>query len=161
MSEWPVHILAVAGLIYNLDGDVLIAKATRKNTWGLLGGQVEVGENLEEALKREIFEESSVEVEVKKVVGMYSNIQQTTWHDGKTTVPTKLIIDFICEYKSGSPTISDEISELKWVKPEEALKLFSDPILALRLKNLLEFDGNVMYSAYTSQPYEKMFNKKY
>ena len=81
---WPVHIVAVGGLVYNNSGEILVAKSVRKNTWSFLGGQVEVGENLEEALKREIYEESGVEVTVRKLVGIYSNVQQTIRHDEKT-----------------------------------------------------------------------------
>ena len=41
---WPVHIVAVGGLVYNNSGEILVAKSVRKNTWSFLGGQVEVGE---------------------------------------------------------------------------------------------------------------------
>ena len=133
---WPVHIVAVGGLVYNNSGEILVAKSVRKNTWSFLGGQVEVGENLEEALKREIYEESGVEVTVRKLVGIYSNVQQTP-------VPTKITLDFICDYTDGVPRISNETSEVVWMKPSEALKLFTHPVFSLRLKNFLDFKGEI------------------
>ena len=158
---WPVHIVAVGGLIYNKEGEVLVAKSIRKNTWSFLGGQVEVGENLEEALKREIYEESGVEVKVRNLVGIYSNVQQTLWHDGHTIVPTKITLDFKCDYLSGTPRISNETSEVIWVKPNEALKLFTHPVFSLRLNNFLNYKGTVFYNSFTTQPYEHLFSSNY
>ena len=158
---WPVHIVAVGGLVYNNSGEILVAKSVRKNTWSFLGGQVEVGENLEEALKREIYEESGVEVTVRKLVGIYSNVQQTIWHDGKTPVPTKITLDFICDYTDGVPRISNGTSEVVWMKPSEALKLFTHPVFSLRLKNFLDFKGDIFYHSFTSQPYEHLFSDKF
>lgn len=158
---WPVHIVAVGGLVYNQKGEVLIAKSIRKNTWSFLGGQVEIGENLEEALKREIYEESGVIVKVCKLVGIYSNVQQTIWHDGKTIVPTKITIDFRCDYIDGNPRISKETSEIIWAKPEKALNLFTHPIFLLRLNNFLSFKDTIFYHSFTSQPYKHLFSNNY
>ena len=159
--SWPVHIIAVGGLVYNTDGEILIAKSIRKKTWSFLGGQVEIGENLEEALKREIYEESGIEVTVRKLVGLYSNVQQTIWHDGKTLVPTKITLDFICDYVRGLPRISNETSEVVWVKPSEAIELFTDPVFSLRLKNFLNYQGEIFYHSFTSQPFKHLFSTKY
>ncbi len=112
-----------------------------------------VGESLDKALKREILEESGIYVTIRKMVGMYSNIQKTTWHDGKTIVPTKLTIDYICDYTGGTVRTSDETSDVRWVTIDEAQKLIDYPIFALRLKNMLNFDGNIVYEVFQSQPY--------
>jgi 8-oxo-dGTP pyrophosphatase MutT (NUDIX family) len=158
---WPVHIVAVGGLVYNKKGEVLVARSIRKKTWTFLGGQVEVGENLEDALKREIYEESGIKVTVRKLVGIYSNVQQTTWHDGKTLVPTKITLDFICDYVEGNVRVSNETSEVKWVKPSEAIELFTHPVFSLRLNNFLTFKGDIFYHSFTSQPYKHLFMNKF
>ncbi|MFT8329565.1 MAG: NUDIX hydrolase [Oenococcus oeni] len=41
------------------------------------GGQVENGENLIDALKREVREESGIEIRVDKLIGVYSNIKKS------------------------------------------------------------------------------------
>ena len=151
MSEkknFPAHIVAVGGLVYNKDGKVLIAKDRLRETYTFLGGQVENGENLEEALIREIMEESGITASVRCLVGVYSNISQYTWYDGVTHVPTKLMLDFICDYTAGEPRISDETSEVLWVTPEEAAELITHPVYALKLRNMLAFDGAVFYVAW-------------
>ena len=60
----PRHIAAVSALITHPDGRILLIKSPRRG-WEFPGGQVEEGENLIEALKREIREEAGVEVVVR------------------------------------------------------------------------------------------------
>jgi len=111
---WPVHIVTVSGLIEDANENVLLVKSARRNTWETCGGQVEMGENLEEALIREVREESGVEVSVRCLAGVYSSVQETIWHDGVTPVPPKLNLDFLCDYRSGELRTSDETTEVIW-----------------------------------------------
>nr|WP_083486512.1 NUDIX hydrolase [Alicyclobacillus ferrooxydans] len=50
---FPTHIVAVGGIVEDGEGNVLLVK-TRDGGWVFPGGQVEVGENLMDALCREI-----------------------------------------------------------------------------------------------------------
>lgn len=54
----PTHIVAAAGVVQNKKGEILLVN-TYQDSWVLPGGEVEVGENLVDAVKREIFEESA------------------------------------------------------------------------------------------------------
>lgn len=156
---WPTHIVAVSGLIEDGKGNVLLIKSARRKTWETCGGQVELGENLEQALIREVKEESHVDVSVRCMVGLYSNVQQTVWHDGVTQVPPKLTIDFICDYKGGEPRLSDETTEVIWCPREQALEKITHPITRMRIRNMLEFAGNIHYHAYSSQPFEEHYRR--
>jgi len=70
----PRHIVAAAGYITNAVGEVLLVKTFwRSDTYELPGGQVELGEPLAEACRREIEEESGLTVELTGVVGVYQN----------------------------------------------------------------------------------------
>ena len=148
----PTHIVAVGGIVRDGAGRVLIAKSKRHGFWEFLGGQVGNGENLEEALVREIKEESGIEARVVCLAGIYSNVQSYT--DPKLGfVPTKLMLDFICEYISGTPTDSNETESVKWVSPDEALDLISADSYGIRLGNMLDYDGHVGYVAYETRPF--------
>jgi len=73
----PQHI-GTCALLLNSQGLVLLGK--RKNSYksgyyGLPGGRVEVGESLESAIKREILEETGVEVDHCKYVGVVRETQ--------------------------------------------------------------------------------------
>ena len=47
----PTHIVAAAGIVVNSSGEILLVKNNRRG-WEFPGGQVEVGENLIDAVKR-------------------------------------------------------------------------------------------------------------
>lgn len=59
----PTHIVAVGGIVENEQGDILLVK-THHGWWVFPGGQVEAGENLIDALSREIKEESGIDTVV-------------------------------------------------------------------------------------------------
>lgn len=108
----PTHIVAAAGVVVNGDGDILLVK-TYKSGWGFPGGQIEVGENLIEAVKREIMEETGIDVEVGELFCVSSNVGKYAIESGE--VPTKVMFDFICRVKDGVPRPSEENSESAFV----------------------------------------------
>ena len=73
----PKHIVAVSGLVCHPNGEILLIRGPRRG-WEFPGGQVEEGENLIEALQREIQEEAGVTTSVGALVGIYSNIKSPT-----------------------------------------------------------------------------------
>lgn len=73
-NEPPKHILSVSGYITNQDGDVLLVRNDhRYDTYEMPGGQVEEGETLEEAIHREVREETGVEITLSGITGIYQN----------------------------------------------------------------------------------------
>lgn len=75
--EYPVQpIIGVGGVIFR-DRSVLLALRGRepgKGQWSLPGGAVELGESLQEALKREIWEEASLRIEIGGLVRVLERI---------------------------------------------------------------------------------------
>lgn len=71
----PRPVLAVSGLITNQAGEVLLVRNIhRADTFEMPGGQVEPGETLDEALHREILEETGATVSLVGVTGIYHNV---------------------------------------------------------------------------------------
>lgn len=71
----PKHIVSVSGYITNEKGEVLLVRNQhRSDTMEMPGGQVEEGETLEEAIHREIFEETGAKVRLTGITGIYQNI---------------------------------------------------------------------------------------
>lgn len=128
----PTHIIAVGGIVED--------------------GQVEVGENLLEALAREVNEESGADKHILNLIGVYSNTGTYKWYDGVTDVPTKLMLDYVCEYVGGELTASAETSDVQWVEKENVLDFISAPPIRTRYEAFLEFEGNVTYMSYVSNP---------
>lgn len=157
---WPTHIVAAAGYVFDKHGNILIVKNYNRG-WDCTGGQIEVGENIEEGLLREIYEESGVVASVKSLVGIYSNVGQYLYYDGVTPVPTKVIFDFICEYVSGELRPSNETSKVMWVPRDKVLEYITSPANLFRFKNVLNFNGKVYYCSYVTKPEFKVLTSRF
>ncbi|GLX68048.1 NUDIX hydrolase [Paenibacillus glycanilyticus] len=149
--SWPTHIVAVSGIVENEQGQVLLVK-TQHGGWVCPGGQVEVGENLMDALIREIKEESGIDVLVSHLIGVFSNTGEHKWHDGVTEVPTKVILDFVCKPIGGQLCTSEETSESRWVDKDQVLDLITAPAIRARYQAYLDCDGTTKYMDYVTKP---------
>jgi 8-oxo-dGTP diphosphatase len=131
------------GVVRDGEGRVLLVRTHRRD-WEPPGGQVELGEDLVSALKREVEEESACRVEVGRLVGVYSN----------TGERPQVIFAFLCAYVGGDPRPSEETPEVGWFSPEDALRLVTHPAQLGRLRDALAFSGELIYRWYRTHPYE-------
>ena len=139
----PKHIVAVSGLISHSNGKILLIRSPRRG-WELPGGKVEEGENLIEALQREIQEEAGVTASIGPLVGIYSNIRS----------PPKLMFGFLGDYVCGELSTSAESVETEWVARDSVLQRVSNPVSYDLMKDMLDFPGQVIYRIYTTDPYQ-------
>lgn len=147
----PTHIVTAAGVVENDKGEILLVK-THHGGWVFPGGQVEVGENLIDAVIREIKEESGINVTVRKLFAISSNVATHKGYNGVDVVPTKVMMDFICDYVDGNLSISEENSESCWVKKDKVLDMIKTHAIRQRFQAYLDFNGDVQYLSYITQP---------
>lgn len=152
-KEWvmPTHIIATAGVVINEKDEVLMVK-THNYDWVFPGGQVEVGENVIDALKREIMEEAGVDIEVGEVFCIASNTKKYPGYNGVKEIPTKIMLDFICKAKGGVPRPSEENSESMYVPKDKVLEMIKAPAIIERYKAFLEYEGRPTYMEYVAKP---------
>ena len=143
------HFVSVAGLVTNDNGEILLINSPRRG-WEYPGGMVEPGETFEEALIREIREESGVEVEITGFIGLCKNVEKDVVN-----------IDFTCRYIKGELTTSSESSDVKWVKREEALDMVTFPLTRKRLENMLSENDKVNCFCFRREPFEVVSDKTY
>ena len=95
------QVFAVA-VIFDNDKRVLLVKTTynRFHPWGLPGGSLEYGETAEEALLREMYEETNLRIEIKRFLFI------------KTWKPDRVGLYYLCKVVDGEFQPSDEVSEL-------------------------------------------------
>ncbi len=96
---------------------LLLQQRSDGGQWGLPGGSVEVGESVSEAVVREVREETGLEVEPTRLVGVYSDpaIQVVRYPTGH--VWHYVTVLFECTVKRGTLTICDETLALKYFSP--------------------------------------------
>ena len=87
--------------------------------WALPGGFVEGSETVEEAIKREVLEETSLDVEIKKLVGVYSE-------PNRDPRGHSISIAYVCEIKGGRERHGDDASDVRWFPVENIPKLGFD-----------------------------------
>jgi ADP-ribose pyrophosphatase YjhB (NUDIX family) len=90
-------------IIFDEQGRVLLCHRRDLDVWNLPGGGVESGEMPTDAVIREVMEETSLEVEIERLVGVY----------GKTN-KDELVFSFTCHTIDGKLSITDEASECKY-----------------------------------------------
>lgn len=134
------HFVSVAGLVTNDRGEILLLLSPDRG-WEYPGGMVEPGETLQEALKREIYEETGVRAEITGFAGVSKNL-------GRDIVN----VDFLCRYVGGDIKTSDESLEVRWVTEEEAKQLVTLPVTVKRLGGMLTADGQVYCFGFRRAP---------
>lgn len=108
-EKWRFRIAAFA--IIEHQDHVLLARRRDIGWWNLPGGGLEAGETVEEGLRREVREEVCTEVDVVRLVGVYSKPQKN-----------EVVLTFLCTLPGGTvDTIgtSDEVSEVGWFAPAQ------------------------------------------
>jgi len=98
--------IAVSALIFE-EGRVLLAHRRDIDWWNLPGGGMEVGETVDEALRREVAEETGLEVEVEQLVGVYSKPQKQ-----------EIVLTFRCHITGGTLTATEETRECRYFAPD-------------------------------------------
>lgn len=117
------QIFAVIGIIEDREGRILLQKRVEPTIpeadgkWEFPGGAIEYGESPEDALVRECMEETGCEIMVKRLLPM---IQSPIWETTAGEERHVLVVCFVAEYVSGTPTRGDEkVSEIRWFGKEE------------------------------------------
>jgi nucleoside triphosphatase len=136
----------VGALIVNENGEVLIV---RSHKWGgkysVPGGHIELGERAEDAIRREVKEETGLDADPVELL----IVQQAIYPKDFYKHEHYLFMDYVLNAKSRKVQLDQrELQEYVWVKPEDALKMdleeytrnFVQRYLAKREKN--ETRGN-------------------
>jgi len=126
----------VAAVIFQ-DERVLLQRRDDNRQWGLPGGSVEPGESVRTAVIREVHEETGLDVEPLRLIGVYSdpaNHQIVTYPDGNVIHYVSSV--FECAVRGGTLTCCEESLELAYFAPD-ALPADTLPISRIRIVDAL------------------------
>jgi phosphoglycolate phosphatase-like HAD superfamily hydrolase/ADP-ribose pyrophosphatase YjhB (NUDIX family) len=117
MHESPARPVATVGGLIEHRGKILMVR-TRKwsNKWGIPGGKIERGETSEDALRREVLEETGLALCDIRFVMVQDCVDSREFH-----LPAHfLLLNYTAEAESDTVVLNDEAEEFRWVTPEEA-----------------------------------------
>ena len=104
----PLFQVFAVAVMLNQDKQILLVKSTyqRFHPWGLPGGSLNYGESPEDAVVREMLEETGLCIEVEKFLLV------------KTWLPDRVGLYYLCSIKDGEFHPSDEIADLGYFSIE-------------------------------------------
>lgn len=95
--------IGVFGIIFDKQDRVLLCHRRDHDLWNLPGGALESGEAPWDGVKREVKEETGLDVEITKLTGVYSKL-------GKDD----MVFSFVCKITSGQITLNDEADQIEY-----------------------------------------------
>ena len=117
--RYPKHPLVGVGALIFQRSRILMAqrgKEPLKGWWSLPGGVLETGESLDQAVRREVLEETGLVVEPVRVFEIFERIMR----DPSGAVEYHFVlIDYVCRVTSGEPRAGDDVCRVEWMRPGE------------------------------------------
>ncbi|MEV0282191.1 NUDIX domain-containing protein [Streptomyces sp. NPDC050610] len=130
-------VVAASAVVTDGKGRILLQKRRDNGLWALPGGGMDMDESLPGAAVREVKEETGLDVEITGLVGTYTDPRHTiAYGDGE--VRRQFNVCFTARILGGTPAVSDESTELRFVKPTELDALPMHHTQRLRLQHFLE-----------------------
>ena len=113
--HYPDQPLVGVGAVVFRDGEVLLVRRGQEpalGVWSLPGGLVELGENLEAAITRELAEETGITVELLGITAVLNRI----YRDPDGGIPYHyVLVDFLCDYEAGELRPGSDITAARFV----------------------------------------------
>jgi 8-oxo-dGTP pyrophosphatase MutT (NUDIX family) len=133
-------VVAVTAAVRNAQGELLLIERTDNGLWALPGGAQDIGESVIQAARREVYEETGVDVEITGLSGIYSDPRHViAYDDGE--VRQEFSLCFRAKPVSGEPRSSSESRKARWVSPDSLQDLKIHPSMRLRIDHALKDDA--------------------
>jgi 8-oxo-dGTP diphosphatase len=116
--DYPEQPIIGVGAVIVSGGRVLLVRRDTeplRGEWSVPGGMLELGEKLRDGVRREVLEETGLEVEPGEVLDVFDSIftdalGRTQYH--------YVLIDYLCRVMSGEARAGSDVSDVRWVGPE-------------------------------------------
>ena len=121
-------MLAVGAVVEDKDGRILLVKHRPERggywqgKWICPGGKLETGETLEEGARREVREETGLDVEIGRQIPPFERIVR----EGRKTTLHVVYIDFMARVAGGEFAPSSDVGEGRWVTRGELSRMWGE-----------------------------------
>ena len=127
-TQQPRHSVSVAGIITDDHGRALLIQRADNHRWEPPGGVLELGESIPDGLRREVREETGLDVEPVTLTGVYKNMNRGI-----------VALVFRCKITGGDLATTDEASAFRWAADTEIPDL-AEEAYAIRVLDALNSD---------------------
>jgi 8-oxo-dGTP diphosphatase len=121
-GEYPPRpLVGVGGVLISNDRALLIRRASAplKGQWSIPGGKLEIGETLVEAVRRELLEETGMEVRVLEFIEVFERINVDSTHRVQYHF---VVLDYLCEATGGLARAGSDVTDVVWAAPADLAK---------------------------------------
>jgi ADP-ribose pyrophosphatase len=136
---YPEHPRAAVGAVVIKDDKVLLVRRGRppaSGQWAIPGGNIKLGETLQQAAEREILEETGIVIRAGDPIYTFDAIVRD---EGGVIQFHYVIVDLVAEYIDGSPRPGDDADDVRWLNAEAIGTLPVSPPTLKLLKETLHF----------------------
>jgi 8-oxo-dGTP diphosphatase len=117
--EYPERPIVGVGGVVIANGHALLIKRgypPLQGEWSIPGGTLELGETLVEGVRRELREETAIEVRVLDLIEVFERVFRD--EAGKVRYHF-VILDYLCEAISGSARAGSDVADVAWASEVE------------------------------------------
>ncbi len=118
--EFPDHpLVGVGGVVIHRNRVLLVRRGAEplKGQWSLPGGMLELGEELEDAARRELKEETGLDVEPLAMLTVFDRILRDK--GGKRVRYHYVIVDYVCRFRAGRLAPASDVLDARWVRRQD------------------------------------------
>jgi 8-oxo-dGTP diphosphatase len=143
--EYPERPMVGVGGVVIVGGRALLIRRGSpplEGQWSIPGGMLEIGEALSDGVRRELFEETAIEVKVLDLIEVFERI---TRDESEHVKYHFVIADYLCEMVRGEAQAASDVTDVAWVREgdlekysltETATRVFRKAFEMARARNL-------------------------
>lgn len=130
-------VVGSSAIVVNSENRILLQRRSDSGNWALPGGVMDVGESFVQSAIREVKEETGFDVEIERIVGIYSDPEHVfRYDDGE--VRQEFSICLACIIKGGSVQVSAESTAVQFFTFVAAADLEMHESIRIRIKDYLD-----------------------
>jgi len=138
MAEQQFPEPTVGALIFNPQGKLFLMRSHKwRDKYVVPGGHIELGERIEDALKREVKEETGLDVTDVE----FLCFQEFVYDEAFWKRRHFIFFDYVCRTDSTDVTLNEEAEEYVWVSLEEALEMPIEAYTDVAIREYLRQSG--------------------
>ncbi|MGB8654864.1 MAG: NUDIX hydrolase [Candidatus Acidiferrales bacterium] len=120
-------VVGVGGVVISQGRMLLIRRGTPplEGQWSIPGGTLELGETIAEGVRRELAEETGLDVRVGELIEVFERIFPDS--DGRLRYHF-VILDYLCEAERGEPRAGSDVTAVAWATETELDEYSLTPI---------------------------------